>query len=163
MTHYETGESIPKSLVEKIKKASTFNQGFATTEYLASAIVDMKIHLTNPENIDISEFEKTTLDNLDMPKELVMRHRTPHFAHVFSGEGYATAYYGYIWSEVLTADVAERFSNSKDGFYNKDLSKKLVKTIFETQNTFDAMDAFVRFMGREPEIDALMKDRGFIK
>ena len=91
------------------------------------------------------------------------RHRTPHFAHVFSGEGYATAYYGYIWSEVLTADVAERFSNSKGGFYNKDLSKKLVKTIFETQNTIDAMDAFIRFMGREPKIDALMKDRGFTK
>ena len=163
LTHFETGESIPKSLVEKIKKASTFNQGFATTEYLASAIIDMKIHLTNPENIDISEFEKTTLDNLDMPKELVMRHRTPHFAHVFSGEGYATAYYGYIWSEVLTADVTERFSNSKDGLYNKELSKKLVKTIFETQNTIDAMDAFTRFMGREPKIDALMKDRGFIK
>ena len=163
LTHYETGESIPKSLVEKIKKASTFNQGFATTEYLASAIIDMKIHLINPENIDISEFEKITLGDLKMPKELVMRHRTPHFAHVFSGEGYATAYYGYIWSEVLTADVAERFSNSKDGFYNKDLSKKLVETIFETQNTIDAMDAFERFMGRKPEIGALMKDRGFIK
>ena len=92
-------------LVSKIKKASTFNQGFSTTEYLASAIMDMKFHLADPTNIDVDKFERETLAELKMPKELVMRHRTPHFGHVFSGEGYATAYYGYMWADVLTLSL----------------------------------------------------------
>ena len=115
---------MPKELVDKIKKASTFNQGFETTEYLASAIMDMKFHLTDPSNIDVDKFEKETLDDLKMPSELPMRHRTPHFGHVFSGEGYATAYYGYMWADVLTSDASEAFAEAPGGFYDKDVAKK---------------------------------------
>ena len=91
LVHNQTGKPMPKELIAKIKKASTFNQGFETTEYLASAIMDMKFHLADPTNIDVDKFERETLADLNMPSELPMRHRTPHFGHVFSGEGYATA------------------------------------------------------------------------
>ncbi|WP_299128434.1 M3 family metallopeptidase, partial [uncultured Winogradskyella sp.] len=127
LVHYKTGEPIPTELVKKIKNASTFNQGFGTTEYLASALIDMKLHLADPTDIDIDKFERETLDELGMPKELPMRHRTPHFGHVFSGEGYATAYYGYMWADVLTSDASEAFRNAPDGFYDKNLADKLVK------------------------------------
>ncbi|HFC30514.1 MAG TPA: M3 family peptidase, partial [Oceanospirillales bacterium] len=116
LKHYQTGKPIPKALVAKIKKAATFNQGFATTEYLASALMDMELHLADPSNLDPDKFERETLAKLHMPKELPMRHRTPQFGHVFSGEGYATAYYGYLWADVLTADAAEAFAEAPGGF-----------------------------------------------
>ncbi|UMB60238.1 M3 family metallopeptidase [Lutibacter sp. A80] len=161
LVHHKTGEAIPQNLVQKIKKAATFNQGFATTEYLASAIMDMKLHLADPTNIDIDAFEKETLEAMDMPKELVMRHRTPHFGHVFSGEGYATAYYGYMWADVLTADAAEAFAEAPNGFYDKELAEKMVKYLFAPRNSMDPADAYRLFRGRDAKIDALMRDRGF--
>lgn len=161
LVHYQTGEVIPASLVEKIKKASTFNQGFSTTEYLASAIMDMKFHLADPSDIDVAEFEKKTLEEMNMPKELVMRHRTPHFGHVFSGEGYATAYYGYMWADVLTADAAEAFKDAPNGFYDEELSASLVKYLFAPRNSMDPSEAYRLFRGRDAEIEALMRDRGF--
>lgn len=161
LVHYKTGVVIPKELVAKIKKAATFNQGFATTEYLASAIMDMKFHMADPTNIDVDAFEKETLAALKMPKELVMRHRTPHFGHVFSGEGYATAYYGYMWADVLTADAAEAFAEAPGGFYNKELSERMVKYLFAPRNAMDPAEAYRLFRGRDAEIDALMRDRGF--
>ncbi|WP_010182383.1 M3 family metallopeptidase [Aquimarina agarilytica] len=161
LVHYKTGKPMPASLVTKIKKASTFNQGFATTEYLASALMDMKLHLADPSTIDIDAFEKETLAELKMPKELVMRHRTPHFGHVFSGEGYATAYYGYMWADVLTADAAEAFTEAPDGFYDKEVAKKLVKYLFAPRNAMDPAEAFKKFRGRDAKIEALMRDRGF--
>ncbi len=161
LVHHKTGQVIPKSLVAKIKNAATFNQGFATTEYLASALMDMKLHLANPETIDVDAFEKKTLDDLNMPKELVMRHRTPHFSHVFSGEGYATAYYGYMWADVLTSDAAEAFREAPNGFYDKDLADKLVKYLFAPRNAIDPAEAYRLFRGRDATIEALMKDRGF--
>ncbi|MGJ8592426.1 MAG: M3 family metallopeptidase [Aquaticitalea sp.] len=161
LVHNETGEPIPVALVEKIKKASTFNQGFGTTEYLASAIMDMKFHLADPENIDVDKFERETLTELGMPKELVMRHRTPHFGHVFSGEGYATAYYGYMWADVLTSDASEAFAEAPGGFYDKDVSAKLVKYLFAPRNSMDPAEAYRLFRGRDAKIEALMKDRGF--
>jgi peptidyl-dipeptidase Dcp len=161
LVHYKTGEPIPKELVEKIKKSSTFNQGFATTEYLASAIMDMKLHMADPTNIDIAKFEKETLAEMNMPKELPMRHRTPHFGHVFSGEGYATAYYGYMWADVLTSDAAEAFRESKGGFYDKELSEKMVKYLFAPRNAVDPAEAYRQFRGRDAKVEALMKDRGF--
>jgi peptidyl-dipeptidase Dcp len=162
LVHHETGEVIPKALVEKIKKAATFNQGFGTTEYLASALMDMKLHLADPEGMDVGDFEKETLAALDMPKELPMRHRTPHFGHVFSGEGYATAYYGYMWADVLTADAAEAFTESKGGFYDEDMANKLVKYLFAPRNAIDPAEAYRLFRGRDAQIEALMRDRGFI-
>jgi peptidyl-dipeptidase Dcp len=162
LVHHETGEVIPKALVAKIKKAATFNQGFGTTEYLASALMDMKLHLADPEGMDVGDFEKETLAALDMPKELPMRHRTPHFGHVFSGEGYATAYYGYMWADVLTADAAEAFTESKGGFYDEDMANKLVKYLFAPRNAIDPAKAYRLFRGRDAQIEALMRDRGFI-
>jgi peptidyl-dipeptidase Dcp len=161
LVHYKTGEVIPQQLVEKIKKAATFNQGFSTTEYLASAIMDMKFHMADPSNIDVDAFEKETLAELNMPKELVMRHRTPHFGHVFSGEGYATAYYGYMWADVLTADAAEAFAEAPNGFYDKELAAKMVKYLFAPRNSIDPAEAYKMFRGRDAKIDALMRDRGF--
>ena len=161
LRHYETGEVIPDELVKKIKKSSTFNQGFATTEFLASAIMDMKYHTTDPDTIEPDKFEKETLDSLGMPEEIVMRHRTPHFSHVFSSEGYATGYYGYLWADVLTADAAEAFAEAPDGFYDKQLAAKLVEYLFAPRNAVDPGEAYRNFRGRDAKIDALMRDRGF--
>jgi peptidyl-dipeptidase Dcp len=161
LVHHETGEPIPQELVEKIKKASTFNQGFATTEFLASALMDMKLHTTDPSEIDIDTFEKESLDELNMPSEIVMRHRTPHFGHVFSGEGYATGYYGYLWADVLTSDAAEAFREAPGGFYDENVAEKLVKYLFAPRNAMDPAEAYRLFRGRDANIDALMRDRGF--
>lgn len=162
LKHYETGEPMPKELIAKIKKASTFNQGFGSTEFLASAIMDMKFHTTDPDEIgNPSEFEKKTLDKLGMPDELVMRHRTPQFGHVFSGEGYATGYYGYLWADVLTADAAEAFADAEGGFYDEELADKLVKYLFAPRNAIEPSEAYKKFRGRDAKIDALMRDRGF--
>ncbi|MGB7784716.1 MAG: M3 family metallopeptidase [Salinimicrobium sp.] len=161
LVHHETGEPIPQELVKKIKKASTFNQGFATTEYLASALMDMKLHTTDPGKIDMETFEKETLEDLNMPEEIPMRHRTPHFGHVFSGEGYATGYYGYLWADVLTADAAEAFMEAPGGFYDKEVARKLVKYLFAPRNAMDPAEAYRLFRGRDAKIDALMRDRGF--
>lgn len=163
LVHQKTGKPMPKELIAKIKKAATFNQGFSTTEYLASALIDMKLHLADPTNINVDTFEKETLAALRMPKELPMRHRTPHFGHVFSGEGYATGYYGYLWADVLTADAAEAFAEAPDGFYDKAVADKLVKYLFSPANAIDPAEAFKLFRGREAKVDALMRDRGFIE
>lgn len=161
LVHNKTNKPIPADLVKKIKKASTFNQGFATTEYLASAIMDMKLHLADPTNIDIDKFERENLQELNMPKELPMRHRTPHFGHVFAGEGYATAYYGYLWADVLTSDAAEAFKEAPDGFYDKTVAKKCVEYLFAPRNSIDPAEAYRKFRGRDATIYALMRDRGF--
>lgn len=161
LKHHETGEVIPDELVAKIKKAATFNQGFATTEFLASALMDMKYHTTDPEKIEPKQFEKETLDALGMPDEIVMRHRSPHFGHVFSGEGYATGYYGYLWADVLTSDASEAFAEAPGGFYDATLAKKLVKYLFAPRNAMDPAEAYRKFRGRDAKIDALMRDRGF--
>ena len=161
LVHQQTGEPMPKTLVAKIKKAATFNQGFATTEYLASALMDMKLHLADPTDIDIAVFERETLAELNMPRELPMRHRTPHFGHVFSGEGYATAYYGYMWADVLTADATEAFRSAPGGFYDEEMAHKLVTYLFAPRNSIDPAQAYRMFRGRDASIDALMRARGF--
>ena len=120
--HYETGEPLaPGALIDKIKKASTFNQGFATVEYLASAIVDMKLHTSELERIDPDQFERETLKQIGMPEELPMRHRTPHFMHLFSSDSYSAGYYSYLWADALTADAAEAFDDA-GSFYDRQLS-----------------------------------------
>ena len=161
LKHNKTGEPIPDALVTKIKKAATFNQGYSTTEYLASAIMDMKLHLADPADIDVDKFERETLTALKMPKELPMRHRTPHFGHVFSGEGYATAYYGYMWADVLTSDASEAFAEAPGGFYDEEMAEKLVKYLFAPRNSVDPAEAYRMFRGRDANIEALMRDRGF--
>ncbi|WP_066964907.1 M3 family metallopeptidase [Microbulbifer sp. Q7] len=161
LVHAKTGEPIPAELVAKIKKAANFNQGFATTEYLASALVDMKLHTTDPKGIDPDKFERETLNALGMPSELVMRHRTPHFGHIFSGEGYSAGYYGYMWADVLTSDASEAFAEAEGGFYDKEVAGKLVKYLFAPRNAIDPAEAYRLFRGRDAGIEPLMRDRGF--
>lgn len=161
LVHYQTGEPIPQELVAKIKKAATFNEGFRTTEYLASALMDLAYHTTDPEGLDPDEFERTTLERLNLPAEIVMRHRSPHFGHIFSGEGYSAGYYGYMWADVLTADAAEAFAEAPGGFYDKEWAEKLVEHLFAPRNAIDPADAYRAFRGRDARIDALMRDRGF--
>ncbi len=161
LVHYETGEPIPKELVAKIKNASTFNEGFKTTEYMASAIMDLKYHTTDPSTIEPDAFEREELAKLGMPEEIVMRHRTTHFGHIFSGEGYAAAYYGYMWAEVLTSDAAEAFAEAPGGFYDEEVADRLVKYLFAVRNAMDPADAYRAFRGRDANVEALMRDRGF--
>lgn len=158
--HYKTGKPIPKELVARIEKASTFNQGFATTEYLSSALVDMRFHLSTEKNIDPDKFERETLDELGMPKELVMRHRSPHFSHIFSSDSYSAGYYSYLWADVLTADAYDAFVEG-GGPYSKTVGARLRQHIFSVGNTVDPAEAYRAFRGREPRIEALMKKRGF--
>ncbi len=161
LVHHETGEPIPAELVAKIKAAATFNQGFATTEYLASALMDMRYHTTDPAGLDPDKFERENMAALHAPAEIPMRHRSPHFGHVFSGEGYSAGYYGYMWADVLTADAAEAFAEAPGGFYDKELAKKLVDNLFAIRNAVDPADAYRAFRGRDARIEALMRDRGF--
>jgi len=161
LVHVETGEPIPASLVAKIKKAATFNTGFGQTEYVASALVDMKYHTMDPTGLDADPFERQALAELNMPNAIPMRHRSPHFGHLFSGEGYSAAYYGYMWADVLTSDAAEAFAEAPGGFYDKQLAKKLVDHLFAVRNAVDHADAYRAFRGRDAEIGALMRDRGF--
>ncbi|HEY5106321.1 MAG TPA: M3 family metallopeptidase [Caulobacteraceae bacterium] len=159
--HHQTGEAMPDALVAKIKRAHTFNEGFGTVEYLASAIVDMKAHLAGATPIEPRAFEKATLEEIGMPREVVMRHRMPQFGHIFAGEGYAAGYYDYIWADTLTADAAEAFAEAPGGFYDKPTAKRLHDDIMSVGNTIDAGEAFRRFRGRDVTVDALMRDRGF--
>ncbi|MEO1202935.1 MAG: M3 family metallopeptidase [Pseudomonadota bacterium] len=161
LRHYDTGEPIPAELVAKIRRAATFNQGFSTTEYLASALVDMALHTTDPADIDPDAFERDFLQRMNMPDEIVMRHRTPHFGHVFSSENYSAGYYGYLWADVLTADATEAFAEAPGGFYDEELAERMVRYLFATRNALDPAEAYRRFRGRDATIDALMRDRGF--
>jgi peptidyl-dipeptidase Dcp len=158
--HYETGQPIPQELVDKIKRASTFNEGFATTEYLSSALVDMKLHMAGDQKIDPDKFERETLAELNMPRELVMRHRLPHFMHIFSSDSYSAGYYSYMWSDVLTADAAEAFTEG-GGFYDKAVAKRLRDNVFSVGNTIDPAVGYRQFRGRNPRAEALMRKRGF--
>jgi peptidyl-dipeptidase Dcp len=161
LVHHETGEPIPDALVARIKKAATFNQGFVQTEYVASALMDMRYHTTDPTGLDPDAFEREVLAELKMPNEIVMRHRSPHFGHIFSSEGYSAGYYGYMWADVLTADAAEAFEQAPGGYYDKDLAKKLVENLFTVRNAVDPAVAYRAFRGRDARIDAAMRSYGF--
>ena len=161
LVHDKTGAPMPKALVAKIERAAKFNQGFGTAEYLASALIDLKLHTTDPEGLDPDRFERETLSALGMPEAVVMRHRTPHFSHIFDGEGYAAGYYGYMWADVLTADAAEAFVRAPGGFYDPTLAKGLVTHLFAPRNAVDPAEAYRAFRGRDPEVAALLRDRGF--
>ena len=123
--------------------------------------MDMKYHMIDPNELDPDSFESATLADLNMPDEIVMRHRSPHFGHIFSGEGYSAGYYGYMWADVLTADAAEAFREAPGGFYDKELAKKLVDNLFAVRNAVDPAEAYRAFRGRDAKLEALMRDRGF--
>jgi peptidyl-dipeptidase Dcp len=158
--HYQTGKPIPQELVDKINRTKTFNQGFATVEYLAAAILDMKLHLLGDKKIDAKVFEKEALAEIGMPKEIVLRHRLPHFLHVFSSDSYSAGYYSYLWSDVLTADAFGAFAEA-GGPYDRKVADRLRKSIFSVGNTIDPAEAYRNFRGRDPKVEALMKKRGF--
>ncbi len=160
--HYQTGQPIPPQLAAKIKRASTFNQGFATVEYLASALVDMKLHLAGERPIDVNEFERETLAALGMPSEMVMRHRTPQFAHIFSSDAYSAGYYSYLWAEVLDHDAFEAFTEA-GGPYDLAVAKWLHDYVMAVGNSVDPGQAYRYFRGADPKIDGLLRARGFMQ
>jgi peptidyl-dipeptidase Dcp len=159
-THYGTGEPIPAELVAKVARSKQFNQGFATVEYLSSALIDMKLHLAGDADIDPDAFERETLAALGMPREIVMRHRTPQFLHVFSGDGYSAGYYSYLWADTLTADAWEAFT-AAGGPWDREIARRLDEHVFRRGNTLEPADAYRSFRGRDAGIEALMRKRGF--
>jgi peptidyl-dipeptidase Dcp len=158
--HHRTGKPMPAALLERIKKAKNFNQGFATVEYLASALVDMELHaLQDGRDLDVAAFERETLQRLGMPREIVMRHRSPHFLHIIGG--YAAGYYSYLWSEVMDADAFAAFEQTGDPFHAA-TAKRLKKYIYSAGNARDPLEAYVAFRGRPPEISGMLKKRGLV-
>ncbi len=158
--HYQTGEPMPAALVDKIRKAQTFNQGFSTVEYLASAIVDLRLHLAGETPLDMHQFEKDCLAEIGMPKQIVMRHRIPQFGHVFAGDGYSAGYYSYLWSEVLDHDAFEAFLE-EGGPYNPKTARRYHDTVLSVGNTVDPAQAWLNFRGREPDPKAYFAFKGF--
>jgi peptidyl-dipeptidase Dcp len=158
--HHQTGKPIPRELVQRIEAAGKFNEGFKTVEYLSSALIDMKLHLDGDQPIDPDKFERETLATLGMPSEIVMRHRTPQFNHVFSSDGYSAGYYSYLWADTLTADAWEAFTEA-GGPWDKAVAKRLKDDVLAVGNTVDPADAYRAFRGRDPGIAALMRKRGF--
>ena len=158
--HCTTGKSISAELVAKIRRAETFNAGFRTIEFLASAIVDMKLHLAGDVPVDPERFERQTLETLGMPAEIVMRHRIPHFLHLFADDGYSAGYYSYLWADTLTADAWEAFTEA-EGPWDAGVAERLRRHIFSAGNTVDPEEGYRAFRGRDATIDALMRKRGF--
>jgi peptidyl-dipeptidase Dcp len=158
--HAETGEPMPAAFVERVLASRHFNQGFATAEYCASAYVDLDLHLkSKPGNLDVVGFERETLARIEMPEAITMRHRTPHFSHIFSGGGYAAGYYSYLWSEVLDADAFAAFEETGDVF-NPELAQRLYANIYSAGGRQDPAEAYIAFRGRMPTIEPLLTKRG---
>jgi peptidyl-dipeptidase Dcp len=158
--HTETGEPMPKALLDKMVAARNFNQGFSTVEFLGSALVDMDYHaLENPGDIDVAAFERDALARIGMPQEISMRHRSTHFLHIFGGEGYSAGYYSYMWSEVLDADGFGAFKEAGSAF-DQATADRLHTYIYSAGGLRDYEQAYRLFRGRDPKIDALLEGRG---
>jgi peptidyl-dipeptidase Dcp len=160
--HYQTGEVIPDALIEKIQKASTFNQGFATTEFICAAILDMDYHvLKNADNLDVEAFEKASMEKMGMIPEIIVRYRSTNFNHIFAG-GYAAGYYSYSWAEVLDADAYHAFVETGD-IYNKSVAESFRRNILEKGDSEEAMNLYLKFRGKEPNPEHLLIKRGLLK
>ena len=156
--HYETGETIPDDLIEKIKKAGKFNQGFATVEYLAASFLDMDYHtLTNTKEIDVLKFEKKSLSNIGLIPEIVVRYRSTYFRHIFAG-GYSAGYYSYIWSEVLDSDAFQAFKETS--LFDQKTAQAFRTNVLSAGGTDDPMTLYKKFRGKEPSIEPLLEKRG---
>jgi peptidyl-dipeptidase Dcp len=161
--HHATGEPMPEALLQKVLAARQFNQGFATVEYTASALVDLDLHLDpDPQNIDVLGFEKQALEKIGMPEAIVMRHRTPHFQHIFSGDGYSSGYYSYLWSEILDADGFDAFEEQGD-IFDPATAKKLHDYVYSAGYSRDPEEAYKGFRGRAPTPEALLRKRGLVE
>jgi peptidyl-dipeptidase Dcp len=158
--HAGTGEPMPAAFIERVLASRNFNQGFATVEYCASAYVDLDLHLVpRPGNLDVVGFERKTLSRIEMPEAITMRHRTPHFSHIFAGDGYAAGYYSYLWSEVLDADAFAAFEETGDVF-DPELAQRLYASIYSAGGRQDPAEAYIAFRGRMPTIEPLLTKRG---
>jgi peptidyl-dipeptidase Dcp len=161
--HYQTASPIPATLLEKLKQAQRFNQGFETVEYVACALVDMALHAqTDPSGADITVFEQAELARIGMPREIVMRHRLPHFGHLFSGVAYAAGYYVYMWAEVLDADGFEAFVEAGNAF-DATLAERLRRNVYTAGGTLDPAVAYRAFRGRDPSVEPMLAQRGLIE
>ena len=158
--HYRTQQPMPQSLVDKIQKAQTFNQGFATVEYLSAALVDMMLHMDGDGVVDPDAFERSALAKIGMPREIVMRHRLPHFNHLFSSDAYSAGYYSYLWSETMDADTWAAFEETGDPFH-KPTADRFRRYLLSTGNETDRAEAYRQFRGRDPDVNALLRKRGF--
>jgi peptidyl-dipeptidase Dcp len=158
--HYQTGEPMPQSLVDRIQKAQTFNQGFATVEYLAAALVDMMLHMDPVGDIDPVAYEKEALAKIGMPREIVLRHRLPQFNHLFSSDSYSAGYYSYLWSSTMDADTWAAFEEAGDPF-DRNVADRFRRYLLETGLETDLAEAYRRFRGRDPDVNALLRQRGF--
>ena len=158
--HYKTKKPMPQALIKKVEASKQFNQGYITVEYLSSAIVDMALHTTTDESIDPAAFEKATLEKIGAPKEVAMRHRLPQFNHLFTGDSYSAGYYSYLWSEVMDADTREAYIEAGNVF-DKATADKMRKYILAPGNSTDRTEAYRQFRGRDPDVAALLKKRGF--
>ena len=157
--HYQTGESMPTVLIQKIEKAGKFNQGFATTEYLAASYLDMDFHTLNKEiDLDVNAFEKQSMDRIKLISEIDPRYRSTYFQHIFSGSSYSSGYYSYVWAEVLDADAFEAFK--QNGLFDKTTAASFRTNVLELGGTDDAMKLYINFRGSEPDIQALINRRG---
>jgi len=158
--HAQTGEPMPKEMLDKLLSAATFDMGFATVEYVASALVDLEFH-DGPAPADVMQKQAEILDNIDMHEAISMRHATPHFAHVFSGDGYSSGYYSYMWSEVMDADAFAVFEEAGDAF-DQEIAKALEENILATGGSQDAQALYLAFRGKLPSVAALLKGRGLV-
>jgi peptidyl-dipeptidase Dcp len=157
--HYQTGQPMPQALVDRVKESEKFNQGYATVEYLAAAILDMELH-TRPDGVvDVTAFEREQLARIGMPREIALRHRLPHFDHLFGSDAYSAGYYSYLWSDVMAADTWQAFVDA--GPWDKPLAARLRTHILSNGNTSDRAEAYRRFRGRDPDVKALLAKRGF--
>ena len=157
--HYETGEPMPQALVDKIEASRTFNQGYATTEYLSAALVDMALHTRPDGRVDAATFEQEALRAIGMPEQIALRHRLPHFNHLFTSDAYSAGYYSYLWSEVMDADTWQAFEESGDVF-DPELARRMREFILAPGNSTDRAEAYRRFRGRDPQVEALLEVRG---
>jgi peptidyl-dipeptidase Dcp len=158
--HYQTGQPMPQALVEKIEKSRKFNQGYATVEYLAAAILDMDLH-TRPDGVfDPATFERDALARMGMPREIALRHRLPQFDHLFGSDSYSAGYYSYLWSDVMAADTWKGFLEA-GGPWDKTVAKRFREIILAEGNSTDRAEAYRRFRGHDPDVKALFENRGF--
>ena len=161
--HYQTGAPIPAALLEKLQQAQRFNNGFDTVEYVGCALVDMALHAQeSPDGVDITTFEQAELARIGMPREIVMRHRLPHFGHLFSGDAYAAGYYVYMWAEVLDADGFEAFVEAGNVF-DATLAERLRRNVYAAGGTLDPSVAYRAFRGHDASVDAMLAKRGLIE
>ena len=161
--HHETGEPIPEALIERLKQARRFNQGFETVEYTACALVDMALHArADADGVDISAFEKAELERIGMPREIVLRHRLPHFGHLFASAGYAAGYYVYLWAEVLDADGHDAFVEAGDPF-DPAVAARLLRYVYASGATLEPAEAFRAFRGRDPRVGPMLAQRGLVE